>query len=355
MARIEKRILGIVDGKTVSAFRLTNASGATADISDYGGTWFSLVVPDRDGKPGDVVLAPDTAETLVRPHSFFGVLVGRFANRIGKAQFTLNGKPYPLEANDGLNTLHGGVTGFDKRLWDAEIIGTGDDQRLLLTLESSDGESGYPGNLKVKVTYSWSDDCALSILYEAETDADTVINLTNHAYFNLSGHNAGSILDHEIAIDSDCITPIDGTLIPTGVLMPVDGTPFDLRKGAVIGTAIAGEASDAQLTFAGGFDHNYVLNARGDLSREVATLKSAATGRKMTVRTTKPGIQFYSGNFLTGQSKGKDGANYPRRSGLCLETQFFPDSPNKPQFPSCVLKPGETYRHETVYTFSTEN
>lgn len=355
MARIDKKVCGTAEGGELAVYRLTNAAGSYAEISNFGGTWISQWVPDRSGRLGDVVLAPGSCEDLVKPHSFFGVLVGRFANRVGKAAFSLNGRQYALNANDGPNSLHGGAKGFDKRLWNASVEGEGADRHLVLSLDSADGEEGYPGNLRVRVTYAYSDANELSIRYEAECDADTVINLTNHAYFNLSGHAAGSILNHEISIDADAITPIDGTLIPTGVLMPVDGTPFDLRAGRIIGEALADEANDAQLVYGGGFDHNFVLNAAGDLSRTIATLKASDTGRTMTVRTTKPGVQFYSGNFLTGTSRGKDGASYPRRSGLCLETQFFPDSPNKPQFPTCVLRPGETYRHETVYAFSTES
>lgn len=354
MTKAAKHILGEKDGQELAVYTLTNQKGESASITNYGGIWLRQNVLDKNGQLSDVLLGIDETVNLYAAHPFFGVLVGRFANRIGDARFNLNGKEYTLAKNDGKNHLHGGTVGYDKMVWTAEIRTDDSGEYLHLSLLSPDGDEGYPGAVQVKVEYRFTDASELSIRYAATTTADTVINLTNHAYFNLSGHADGSILDHMMQIDADTITAIDGTLIPTGELASVAGTPFDFRTPKTIGAAMENEHLHEQLVYAGGLDHNFVLNTKGDLDKVAAIAKSPKTGRVMTVRTTKPGVQLYTGNFLKGDVVGKNGATYPKRSGFCLETQYFPDSPNKPQFPSCVLKPGEVYQHETIYTFSVE-
>jgi aldose 1-epimerase len=335
-----------IDGKQVKRYTLTNKSGATVSITNYGGRIISLMVPDKDGKPTDVVLGYDSLKSYQKKgEPFFGALIGRYGNRIGKGKFTLEGKAYQLQLNDGTNTLHGGTDGFFGKVWDAKQNG----QQLELTYVSKDGEAGYPGNLSVKVIYTLKDDNALQIDYTATTDQTTVVNLTNHAYFNLSGEGHNTILDHELMIAADAITPVDSTLIPTGKLLPVKGTPFDFNVAKAIGKDI--ETKDEQLKFGKGYDHNFALTSY-DGEKPVATVKSPVTGITMEIYTKEPGLQFYSGNFLDGVDKdGKGGKSYPHRSAFCLETQHFPDSPNHPNFPSTVLKPGETYTTSTTYKF----
>ncbi|WP_316795543.1 aldose epimerase family protein [Pedobacter agri] len=337
-----------IDGKSVKLYTLENEKGATVTITNYGGRVVSLLVPDKDDKLTDVVLGYDSIGSYRKKgEPFFGALIGRYGNRIGKGKFTLDGKAYQLQLNDGVNTLHGGTDGFFSKVWEAKQI---DGQKLELSYVSNDGEAGYPGKLDVKVTYTLTDDNALQIDYSATTDKTTIVNLTNHAYFNLNGEGNKTILDHELTIAADSITPVDSTLIPTGKLQAVAGTSFDFNKTKAIGKEI--DAQEEQLKFGKGYDHNFALKIH-DGKTAVATVKSSSTGIIMEVFTTEPGLQFYSGNFLTGTDKdGKGGKSYPHRSAFCLETQHFPDAPNHANFASTVLKPGETYKTSTTYKFS---
>lgn len=333
------------DGQDAEIYTLRNKRGAEARIMTYGGVLVSLKVPDRQGKPGDVVAGFDKFEDYLKPPPYFGAIIGRYGNRIRNARFSLNGVQYVLTKNDGPNQLHGGLRGFDKRLWQATLLTP---QSLELKYRSKDGEEGYPGNLSATVRYTLSDANELKIEYSAVTDKDTVVNLTNHSYFNLAGD--GDILAHEVWIHAGRFTPVDKGLIPTGELKSVAGTPFDFRKATAVGARI--EQKDQQLAFAGGYDHNWVLDRGGNGLEIAARVIERKSGRVMEVLTTEPGLQFYTGNFLDGSLKGK-GRTYTRRSAFCMETQHFPDSPNKPAFPSTVLKPGTTYRSTTVYRFST--
>jgi aldose 1-epimerase len=296
------------------------------------------------------VLGYDTLEPYTKPNPFFGTLVGRYANRIANGEFTLDGKKYTLTKNNGPNSLHGGLRGFDKKAWRPSVISTRDGEALQLTYFSKDGEEGYPGNLTATVTYALTDDNALSIDYQATTDADTVLNLTNHSYFNLAGHGSGRILDHQLTINANKFTPVNATLIPTGEWRSVDGTPFDFRKSTPIGTHI--DAQDEQIQFGQGYDHNFVLNRPGSVPSLAARVIDPQSGRVMEVLTTQPGVQFYTANHISGEVKGKAGAIYRARGAYCFETQHFPDSPNQTSFPTTVLKPGETYRQTTVFRFS---
>lgn len=339
-------------GERAGLYVLRNARGMEARITNYGGTVVSLLVPDKAGRTADVVLGYDSLAPYLADSPYFGCVVGRYGNRIGKARFTLDGKEYALAANNGVNHLHGGVSGFDKKLWRVVREPAAGDQSLALATTSPDGEEGYPGTLDVTVTYSLTDANELAIDYEAVTDEPTVVNLTHHGYFNLGGHASGLITGHLLRLRADRYTPVDEGLIPTGELRPVEGTPFDFREPATIGARI--DAADEQIKFGGGYDHNYVLTRLGPGLEPAARVTDPASGRVMEVLTTEPGVQFYSGNFLDGHHVGKGGARYARRSGLCLETQHFPDSPNRPAFPSVRLAPGETYRSRTVYRFSAE-
>ncbi len=338
------------DGRAVDLFTLTNGSGMEAKITNYGCIVTHLTVPDRNGKPGDVVLGYDSLSSYLAVNPYFGCVAGRYANRIAKAQFKLDGRTVRVTRNDGPNHLHGGKTGFDKVLWTAEPSDSS--AALKLTVTAADGEEGYPGNLTAVVTYTLTDDNALRIDYEAVTDKPTVVNLTQHSYFNLSADPSTDALDHTLLILADRFTPVDRTLIPTGELKSVDGTPFDFRTPVAVGARIGAE--DEQLRRGLGYDHNWVLNGWDGSLQTVAELADSVSGRTMEVLTTEPGIQFYSGNFLDGTITGKGGVVYNRRSGLCLETQHYPDSPNKPKFPSTVLRPGETYKSTTVYRFSAK-
>ena len=336
------------DGAAVELHTL-RAGALSCNVLTYGGTLQSLRVPDRDGKPVDVLLGFDSLEPYLTHDKFLGALVGRYANRIGAARFTLNGKVYPLAANDnGVNHLHGGLDGFNRRVWTVE---SASENRLVLSLFSPDGDQGYPGNLTVQVTYTLTAE-GLTIDYRAESGRDTVCNLTNHAYFNLSGHDSGPVLDQTIQIPADRYTPTDPLSIPTGEIAPVEGTPMDLRTPAPIGARIGEDFP--QLLQAGGYDHNWIPNGQPGALRTAARAASAVTGVSMEVLSTLPGIQFYTGNYLDGCPAGKGGAPYARRWGFCLETQFYPDSPNQPGFPSCVLRPGETYAHTTVFRFAAK-
>lgn len=336
-----------IDGKEVKLYTLINGK-AKATITNYGARLVSLFVPNKENTQTDVVLGYDKAETYkANKATFYGAIVGRYGNRIAKGQFTLNGKTYQLEKNDGENSLHGGTNGVYDRVWDAEQV---DEKTLKLTYHSTDGEAGYPGNVDMTVLYSLKDNNSLEIDYTATTDKPTVLNLTNHAYFNLSGEGDSTILDHDLTLYADKITPVDETLIPTGKFMDVTGTPFDFRKATPIGARI--NADDEQMKRGKGYDHNFVLNKKEGL-QTAALVYSKKTGIEMEVLTEEPGIQFYSGNFMEGGQKiGKGGKDYGYRSAFCLETQHFPDSPNQPAFPSTELRPGEPYKTKTIYKFS---
>ena len=342
------------DGQTVDLYVLTNRAGVEVGITNYGGAVVSVKVPGRNGKLADVVLGYDNAEGYVNDKSFFGALVGRYGNRIAHAQFTLDGQTYTLAKNNGDNSLHGGIKGFNKALWTAKPLTVKDGQALELSYLSKDGEEGFPGNLKVTVVYTLTNENGLKISYTATTDKKTVVNLTNHSYFNLAGQGSGDILGHKLMINADKFTPVDAGLIPTGELRDVTDTPFDFRKPTAIGARI--NRDDEQLKLGGGYDHNFVLNRKSETGESLAArVVEPNSGRVLEVWTTEPGIQFYTGNFLDGKAVGKGGATYPKRSAFCLETQHFPDSPNQPKFPSVVLEPGKTYHTVTTYKFSVEN
>ena len=343
---IKKQAFGkTADGKDVDLYTLTNANGLKTEIMTYGGIVRILEVPDRDGNLGDIVLGYDSLDEYIENNPYFGALVGRCGNRIAKGKFTLNGVEYTLATNNGPNHLHGGVKGFDKVVWDAEPVEDETSVGLKLTYLSKDGEEGYPGNLKCTVIYTLTNDNELKVSYEAETDKTTVINLTHHSYFNLGGHGSGDILGHELMLTADNFTPVDEGLIPTGEIKPVKGTLMDFTRPMPIGARID--------QVKGGYDHNFVLNNSGGSLALAASVYEPNTGRVMEISTTEPAIQFYSGNFLDGSNKGK-GAVYNKHNGFCLETQHFPDAPNKPGFPSIVLKPGDKYTHLTVHKFSAK-
>ena len=346
--RIERKPFGkTAAGEPVELFTFTREGAPKIAITNLGGHIVSILAPDRGGKVADVTLGYAGFDGYLADTSYFGSVVGRYANRIAKGRFTLDGKAYTLATNNGPNALHGGPTGFQKRLWAAKVVSGPDGDALELTYVSKDGEEGYPGTLTAKVVYSLRADGGLVIDYTATTDAPTIVNLTNHAYFNLAGEGEGTVLGHELQIEADAYTPVDPTLIPTGERRPVEGTPFDFRKPVAIGARI--DAADEQLKAGGGYDHNYVLRGKkGDL-RLAARVVEPKSGRALEVFTTEPGIQLYSGNFLDGSVTGKSGKPYVKRGALCLETQHYPDSPNQPGFPPVVLRPGETYRHTTVY------
>ena len=338
-------------GERVHLYSLTNATGVRARIATYGGVVVSLEVPDRAGRLGDVLLGFDSLQGYLGEHPYFGALIGRYGNRIAQGRFTLDGRAYTLAVNNGPNALHGGLRGFDKRVWAAKPFDAADGPGLELLLLSLDGEEGYPGSLTARVRYTLTDANALRIEYLAVTDAPTVKNLTNHVYFNLKDAGRGTALDHEVEIFADHFTPVDATLIPAGELRPVEGTPFDFRQPVKIGARI--DRADEQLGHGGGYDHNFALSRRTRDGLELAVrVHEPATGRVMEAWTTEPGVQFYTGNFLDGTLDGKGGTRYAKRSAFCLETQHFPDSPNQPAFPSTVLRPGEQYRSATEYRFS---
>ncbi|MGH2270916.1 aldose epimerase family protein [Anaerohalosphaeraceae bacterium U12dextr] len=350
-AMIEKKPFGQVDGQNVDLYVLTNANGLKASITNYGGIMTSLIVPDKNGKMEDILLGYDNVAAYVKETPYFNALIGRYGNRIGKAKFTLDGKTYTLAANDKENSLHGGVKGFDKVIWTAEGIQTDHGVGVKLAYLSKDMEEGYPGNLLVNVTYMLTNNNELIIEYRAMTDKATVCNLTNHNYYNLTGNAKDSILNHVLMINADKFTPVDAGLIPTGELRPVKGTPMDFTKPSVIGARV--NDADEQIKFGGGYDHNWVLNKKGGEMSLAATLYEPTSGRVMEVWTEEPGVQFYSGNFLNGTITGKGGVVYKQRWGMCLETQHFPDSPNKPHFPTTTLRPGELYQTKTVHKFYT--
>ena len=343
----------MADGQAVEEYTLTNPHGMEVKIITYGGIITSIRVPDRNGTMANVALGFASLEAYLRKNPFFGAITGRYANRIAKGKFTLNGTDYQLPINDGPNALHGGLKGFDKRVWSAEEVEAG--KVLRLSYVSEDGEEGYPGKLEATVTYTLTDENEIRIDYHAVTDAPTIINLTNHSYFNLAGEGTSSIHDHILTLNADRYTPVNETLIPTGELAPVTGTPFDFRLPTVIE---AGQRSNhPQIVRARGYDHNFVLN-RDDLNDSslilAARVYEPVHGRVMEVYTTEPGIQFYAGNFVDATLVGSSGRIYRQSDGLALETQHFPDSPNQPDFPSTVLNPDETYQTTTIYKFTTD-
>jgi len=350
-AGVSKSPFGTTDGQAVDIYTLRNKHGAAANIMTYGGIVTSLKVPDKDGKLVDVVLGYDSLEGYVTNNPYFGALIGRYGNRIGAGKFTLNGTTYTLATNNGPNHLHGGLKGFDKRIWSAKPLKCDGGAALQLNYRSVDGEEGYPGNLDVKAVYTLTDENELKVTFVARTDKDTVVNLTHHSYFNLSG--GGTILDHLCYINADKTTPVDSGLITTGEIKPVDGTPFDFRAPTTIGERI--DAPDAVLQYGPGYDHNWVINQKkpGEVTLQ-ARVVSPKTGIAMEVLSDEPCLQFYAGNFLDGTIVGKDGQVYQRRNGFCMEPQHAPDSPNKPNWPSVVLKPGQTFHNTIVYKFSAQ-
>lgn len=341
------------DGRKGDLYTIKNENGMEMRVTNYGGIIVSLKVPDRSGRFDDVVLGYDKLADYLAGSPYFGAIIGRYGNRIAGGKFTLNGREYTLATNNGANHLHGGVTGFDKVLWDAQPFQNENGVGLVLSYLSRDGEEGYPGNLTVNVTYTLDNNNHLQVNYQATTDQPTICNLTQHTYFNLGGHNSGTINHHELMINASRFTPVDGGLIPTGELRPVEGTPFDFRKPTPIGARL--DADDPQLKYGLGYDHNWVLDRQTKNELELAaTLYEPGSGRYMEVWTTEPGIQFYGGNFLDGSNIGKGGHAYQHRTGLCLETQHFPDSPNKPDFPPVTLNPDEVYHTTTIYKFATK-
>src|ERR1700754_2148929 len=338
------------DGQNVQIYTLRNRHGMEARITNYGGIVVSLTAPGGDGKFEDVVLGYNDLDSYMnQPFLYFGAIIGLYGNRIAKGRFTLNGVEYKLAVNNGENHLHGGLKGFDKVIWGAQQRNTAAGPALLLNYVSKDGEEGYPGNLRVTVTYTLTNNNELKIQYTASTDKDTVINLTHHSYFNLAGEGNGDILDHYVMLKAQRFVPTDAGSIPTGQLKNVAGTPFDFRRRETIGHRI--DQDDQQLKFGNGYDHTWVIDGRAGVLRMAASVYEATSGRIMEVWTTEPGVQFYTGNFLDGSRPGKSGKPYPRRSGFCLETQHYPDSPNRPNFPTTTLRKGATYRSTTVYRF----
>ena len=349
--QIKKQPFGLTATREpVELYTVTNSNGMEARIMTYGGAVMSLTVPDRQGKLGEVVLGYETLDGYMKNSPYFGAIIGRYGNRIGKGSFSLNGKQYTLSKNNGENTLHGGIKGFDKVVWKAQEVKGKESVGLSLTYLSKDGEEGFPGNLSATVVYTLTDNNELKIEYSARTDKATVVNLTNHSYFNLAGE--GSILDHELMINANKFTPVGAGLIPTGELRGVKGTPMDFIEPTVIGARI--DQQDDQLIFGKGYDHNWVLNNTSGGLALAARVYEPGSGRVMEITTTEPGLQFYSGNFLDGSITGRGAAVYKHRYGLCLETQHFPDSPNKPGFPSTVLKPRQRYSSTTIYRFSVK-
>jgi len=336
----------------VDLYTLINTNGMKVKIITYGAIVQSLEVPDSEGNLEDIVLGYDTLEEYVTNNPYFGCIVGRYGNRIGKGKFTLDGKEYTLAKNNGENHLHGGIKGFDKVVWKGERVVDTKSVGVKLTYYSPDGEEGYPGNLTTSLTYKITNDNELILEYHATTDKKTVVNLTHHGYFNLSGQGGETILDHKLMFNADKFTPVDAGLITTGELRDVKGTPFDFTEATKIGARI--DADNQQLKYGGGYDHNWVLNREGDGLELAARLTEETSGRVMEIYTTEPGIQFYCGNFLDGTITGKEDRVYKYRSVAVLETQHYPDSPNRPEFPSVELNPDEVYETQTIYKFSTE-
>lgn len=350
-ATITKSSFGTMPtGENVDLYLLRNVHGMEARITNYGGIVVSLTAPDRNGAYADIVLGFDDLESyLTKNDPYFGAIIGRYGNRIAGGRFKLNGVEYKLAVNNGENHLHGGIKGFDKVLWTGREMRTKDGPAVALTYLSKNGEEGYPGNLNVRVVYTLTNKNELKIEYSATTDKDTVINLTHHTYFNFLGEGNGTILNHRMQINADRFLPTDAGSIPTGELQKVAGTPFDFLKTAAIGARI--DQDHEQLKFGRGYDHTWVINGRSGTLRHAATVTDSFNGRTMELWTTEPGVQFYTGNFLDGSLTGKSGKPYPRRSGFCLETQHYPDSPNQPSFPTTTLRRGAIYRSTTIYRF----
>jgi aldose 1-epimerase len=344
--RIERKPFG-KSPTSAELFTLTREGAPTVRITNQGGHIVSILAPDRTGAVADVSLGYADFDGYLKSAGFIGATIGRYANRIAKGAFTLDGKKYTLAINNAPNALHGGPTGFDTRLWSARVVSGPDGDALELTYVSKDGEEGYPGALTAKVVFSLRGDGGLVMDYSATSDAATIVNLTNHAYFNLAGEGAPTILDHELQVEADAFTPVDATLIPTGEIRPVEGTPFDFRKPVTIGARI--DAADEQLQRGRGYDHNFVLKGKAGELRLAARVVEPKSGRVLEVLTTEPGLQLYSGNFLDGSIIGKNGKPHVNRSAFCLEAQHYPDSPNRPEWPSVVVRPGQTYRQTTVY------
>ena len=351
---MEKKVFGTTaDGKTADLYTLKNKNGMQVSITNFGATVVSIMAPDKTGKMADVALGYDDLAGYELNKNYLGVLVGRYGNRIAHGKFSIDGTEYTLAKNNGDNSLHGGIKGFNKAMWEAKDVSKGGEAAVEMKYVSKDGEEGYPGNLSVTVVYTLTNKNELKIDYSATTDKKTVVNLTNHTYFNLAGQGNGDILKHELMINADTFTPVDSGLIPTGELKKVEGTPFDFRKATAIGARI--DANDEQIKLGGGYDHNFVLNRQKATGLSLAArVSDPASGRTMEVWTTEPGVQFYTGNFLDGSFKGKGGSVYQKRTALCLETQHFPDSPNHPSFPTTLVKPGEKYHTTTVYKFEAK-
>lgn len=353
-SRISSAPFGALSGgQKITRYTLENSEGSSIDILDLGGIIVSLNMPDRDGNLDDIVLGLDDPAQYVAESPYFGAIVGRYANRIAEGKFSLEGTEYSLAVNNGPNALHGGLLGFDKKIWTVETFEGADHAGLSLTMVSEDGDEGYPGALNVNVSYKFDDDNNLTVHYKATTDKTTVINLSQHSYFNLNGHDSGTILDHEVFLNAGSYTPVDVSLIPTGEIATVENTPMDFRQAKKIGRDIGAE--NEQLGYGGGYDHNWVLERKTNDDLELAaSVFEPNSGRFLEIITDQPGIQFYSGNFLDGTVSGKEGYNYQYRAGLCLETQHFPDSPNQADFPSTVLSPGEEYNTTTIFKFSVK-
>ena len=339
--------VGEKGGKTTALYTLTNANGMEVCITNFGGRLVSVMVPDRDGKMTDVILGFDNIQDYMTLPSDFGASIGRYANRIAGGTFELDGQTVVLNQNDGENCLHGGAEGWQYQVYDAELI---DPQTLQLTMNDPDGHMGFPGNVTAVVTYKLTDDNAIDITYSGTADKPTVLSMTNHAYFNLSGNHGVEGIDMVLYVNADTFTPADAKLIPTGEMRPVEGTPFDFRTPKAIGQDI--NQDDEQLVLGNGYDHNWVLNTAGDVTKLAVSVYSPATGILLEEYTDQPGVQVYSGNFLTGMVAGKHGVKYPKRASVCIETQLYPNSPNMPQWPSATLRPGETYTHRCIYKFS---
>ncbi len=348
---VQEENFGAVQGSSVEIYTLTNAHGLEVRAMNFGGIIVSVKVPDKTGHSDDIALGFDKLAGYIENNPHFGSLIGRYANRIAGAKFSLDGKEYHLAANNGPNTLHGGIKGFDKVIWKAKPFKNSTGVGLILTYTSKDGEESFPGNVKAKVTYTLTDHDELSVDYEATTDKATPVNLTQHSYFNLKGEGNGDILGHEVTLNADRFTPVDKNLIPIGELRPVKNTPLDFTKPATIGARI--DDKDEQMVLGRGYDHCFVINRTGDGSVLAARVHDPQSGRVLEIYTTEPGVQFYSGNFLDGLV-GKQGHSYKQRFGFALETQHYPDSPNQPQFPTTILRPGQVYRTRTVYKFSVE-
>ena len=350
---IKKESFGkLADGRVSNVFTLFNKSGMSVKICDYGAAVVSILVPDKDGNLEDVVHGYEDVSGYEKCKNFFGVIVGRYGNRIAKGKFSLDGEDYQLTINDGENHLHGGTKGYFHRLWDAKTETSENGQSVILSLVDEDGDQGYPGTVNIKVTYTLNDANELVLDYSAVTDKPTVLNPTHHSYFNLSGDPTITILDHDLMIDADKITPVSDKLIPTGEFLDVENTPFDFREATKIGARINDD--NEQLKYGQGYDHNWVINNWDKSVKLIASLYDQDSGRLMEVFSDQPGVQFYSGNFLDGTVQGKKGVKYGYRTALCLETQFFPDSPNQPNFPSTRLNPGEEYKQVTKYKFSVK-